>query len=91
MDENPINSDNLLEMPSSITQRANRPLFEGGKLRCPHDKQLHDVLSYKRFDMTREFELELNEVLKCMSCGHIFSPALRDSEMDLIREAFHAN
>ena len=64
-----------------------RPLFEAGKLRCPHDKQLHDVLSYKRFDITREFEAQLNVVMKCMSCGHIFSPHLTDSEMNLVQEA----
>lgn len=66
------------------------PLFEGGKLRCPHDKQLHDVLSYKRFDLIREFQTQLNVVLKCMSCGHVFSPHLTDSEMDLIKEAMNA-
>lgn len=79
-------------MAISVPQKgANRPLFEAGKLRCPHDKQLHDVLSYKRFDIPREFETFLNVVLKCMHCGHVFSPHLLDSEMGLIQEAFDAN
>jgi hypothetical protein len=70
---------------------ARRPLFEAGKLRCPHDKQLHDLLSYKRFDLPREFETQLNTVLRCMFCSHVFSPHLEDSEMKMIQEAFDDN
>jgi hypothetical protein len=69
---------------------ARRPLFEAGKLRCPHDKQLHDLLSYKRFDLPNEFATQLNTVLRCMFCSHVFSPHLNNSEMDLIEEAFDA-
>lgn len=74
---------------STETRKQNiRPLFEAGKLRCPHDKQLHDILSYKRFDLPHEFETQLNVVLRCLYCNHVFSPHLNDSEMSLIQEAF---
>lgn len=67
---------------------AHRPLFEAGQLRCPHDKQLHDILSYKRFDLPPEFETQLNVVLRCLYCSHVFSPHVNDTEMSLILEAF---
>ena len=66
--------------------RTRRPLFEGGKLRCPHDKQLHDILTYKKFDLPNEFETQLNQVLRCTSCGHVFSPHLNDEEMELVEK-----
>lgn len=69
-------------------RRKSRPLFEAGKLRCPHDKQLHDILSYKRFDLSAEFANQLNVILRCIQCGHLFSPALNQVEMDYIQEAF---
>ena len=69
---------------------TSRPLFEAGKLRCPKDKQLHDLLTYKRFDLPHEFESQLNTVLKCMTCGHVFSPALSSEDMRLIQESFNA-
>lgn len=72
-------------------KRVSRPLFESGKLRCPHDKKLHDVLTYKRFDLPHEFEDQLNTVLKCIFCGHLFSPSLSSSEMLLIEEEFENN
>ena len=59
-------------------------LFEAGKLRCPHDKQLHDVLSYKKFDLVDEFASQLNTVLRCGFCGHLFSPNLNDEEMKIL-------
>jgi hypothetical protein len=65
-----------------------RPLFEAGKLRCPHDKQTHDILTYKRFDLPREFETQLNVVLRCAFCSHVFSPHLNDDEMKFIEESF---
>lgn len=68
-----------------------RPLFEAGKLRCPHDKQLHDLLSYKVFDLPEEFKTQLNTVLRCVLCSHVFSPHLDTQEMTLIREAFNAS
>lgn len=68
-----------------------RPLFEAGRLRCPHDKQLHDLLSYKRFDIAPEFQTQLNVVLRCLFCSHVFSPHLDDQEMNLIRESVYAN
>jgi hypothetical protein len=67
------------------------PLFVGGKLRCPHDKHLHDLLSYKRFDLIPEFEHKLNVVLRCMFCGHMFSPVMNDQEMKMVEEAFDVN
>lgn len=74
---------------SDLKRRAStRPLFEIGKLRCPHDKQLHDILTYKRFDLPREFEAQLNVVIKCVFCGHIFSPALSSEEMKVIEQEF---
>lgn len=76
---------------SQDKQRGQRPLFESGRLRCPHDKQLHDILSYKRFDLPREFENQLNPVLRCVFCSHVFSPHLNDSEMSLIQGAFNVN
>lgn len=72
-------------------RRKSRPLFEAGKLRCPHDKQLHDVLTYKRFDLPNEFETQLNVVLRCIYCGHLFSPNLVSSEMKMVEDAFNAN
>jgi hypothetical protein len=76
---------------STIThsaRRKSRPLFEAGKLRCPHDKSLHDILSYKNFDLPSEFFAQLNSILRCEYCGHIFSPALSPVEMNMIKEAF---
>lgn len=75
---------------SSSLGRTPRPLFQGGKILCPHDKQLHDILSYKKFNLPREFETQLNVVLRCMFCSHIFSPHLND-EMNLIKETFNDN
>jgi uncharacterized Zn finger protein len=66
--------------------KIRRPLFEGGRLRCPHDGKLHDVLTYKRFDLPNEFESQLNQVLRCTSCGHVFSPHLNDEEMRMIEQ-----
>lgn len=61
-----------------------RSLFEGGKLRCPHDKQLRHIQDYIAFDRAGEFAGELNVVYKC-HCGHIFSPGMNDVEMrDLV-------
>ena len=74
----------LAVTPERGSTRQRRPLFEAGKLRCPHDKQLHDILSYKRFDLPREFETQLNVVLRCPFCSHVFSPHLNDDEMKLI-------
>ena len=71
-----------------LKKRVSRSLFEAGKLRCPHDKQLHDILTYKRFDLPNEFESQLNVVLKCIFCGHLFSPCLSSSEMKIVEEAF---
>lgn len=71
--------------------KISRPLFEEGKLRCPHDKQLHDILSYKRFDLPYEFQTQLNVVLRCAFCSHVFSPHLYDEEMKIICEAFDDN
>ena len=67
------------------------PLFVGGKLRCPHDKRSHDILSYKRLDLVPEFEHKLNVVLRCMFCGHMFSPVMNDEEMKMVEEAFDVN
>lgn len=64
-------------------RRQRRSLFEGGKLRCPHDKQLRHVTDYMSFDRSDEFASELNVVLKCR-CGHIFSPGVTDDEMKRI-------
>lgn len=61
-------------------RHQHRSLFEGGKLRCPHDKQLRHITDYMSFDRSDEFVSELNVVLKCR-CGHIFSPGIPDSEM----------
>ena len=49
-------------------------LFENGKLRCPKEKKLRDILEYGRMGVVKEFETELNTILRCV-CGHIFSPA----------------
>lgn len=81
----------MTALEEASASRKMRPLFEAGKLRCPHDKQLHDLLSYKRFDLTPEFETQLNVVLRCLFCSHVFSPHLDEQEMNLIREAFNAN
>lgn len=81
-------------MPALETPRGTSkaiPLFEVGRLRCPHDKQLHDLLSYKRFDLPIDFETQLNVVLRCAFCSHVFSPHLDDGEMKLICEAFDDN
>ena len=77
----------------SIERRRHesRPLFQAGKLLCPHDKQLHDILSYKKFDLPYEFETQLNTVLRCAFCSHVFSPHLNDAEMSIIRETFDVN
>jgi hypothetical protein len=53
----------------------------GGKLRCPKDGRLRNVLAYKAFGIVEEFADELNPVLKCPGCGHLFSPGLSDDEM----------
>lgn len=55
-------------------------LIEGGRLRCPKDHQLRNVLAYKPFQIAEEFADELNVVLKC-PCGHIFSPGLSSADM----------
>jgi hypothetical protein len=75
-----------ISAPSSKHVRVSRSLFEDGKLRCPHDKQLHDILSFNRFDLSREFQDELNVIIKCSFCGHIFSPALNSHEMKEIED-----
>lgn len=80
----------MAALEESRTSSKTRLLFESGKLRCPHDKQLHDVLSYKRFDLPHEFETQLNVVLRCLFCSHVFSPHLDEQEMNLIRESFDA-
>lgn len=74
-------------MSTKPERSATRALFEAGKLRCPHDKQLHDLLSYKVFDLPKEFETQLNVVLRCGTCGHVFSPHVNDQEMKLIVES----
>jgi hypothetical protein len=61
-------------------RRQRRSLFQGGKLRCPHDKQLRHIEEYKTFDRNPEFSQELNPVFKC-KCGHVFSPGITDEEM----------
>lgn len=78
-------------MPTAYSERRkSRNLFEAGKLRCPKDKQLRDILSYKRFELSKEFQNQLNVVLRCEFCGHLFSPHLKESEMSLIEGAFNA-
>lgn len=68
-------------------RRQRRSLYEGGKLRCPHDKQLRHIEDYISFERNGEFVGELNVVLKC-KCGHIFSPGLPDEEMSsLVRQS----
>ena len=42
------------------------------------------MLAYKHFEITPEFADELNVVLKCPGCGHIFSPGLSYGEMSII-------
>lgn len=53
-------------------------LVVGNRIRCPHPKdlKLRPLFAYKAFDVTAEFADELNVVLKCPSCGHIFSPGV---------------
>jgi hypothetical protein len=65
-------------------------LFVGGKLRCPHDKQLRHLNAYKAFEVKEQFQRELNVVLKCGACGHVFSPALEPAEMVAVQEALAA-
>ena len=77
-------ADDLLTVATEVrsqTDQQRRSLFESGKLRCPNDKQLRDILSYKAFDRNREFAHELSVVLKCPSCSHIFSPGLSVQEL----------
>ena len=50
-------------------------------MRCPKDRQLRNVLAYKTFEVQAEFASELNVVLKCPGCGHLFSPGLSETEM----------
>jgi hypothetical protein len=52
-------------------------LVEGNKIRCPHprDLKLRPIFAYKTFEISAQFESELNPVLKC-PCGHIFSPGV---------------
>lgn len=49
-------------------------LFEGGRLRCPNDGRLRAVTAYDQFDLIEQFADELNVVMRCKDCGHIFSP-----------------
>jgi len=66
-----------------------RGLFQDGKLRCPHDKKLRDVLSYKVLGVSPEFSAQLNPVLRCNDCGHLFSPALEPAEAALMTESLN--
>jgi hypothetical protein len=52
-------------------------LVVGNRIRCPHprDLQLRPIFAYKTFEVSEDFEEELNIVLKC-PCGHIFSPGV---------------
>jgi hypothetical protein len=59
----------------------------GGRLRCPKDKQLRNMLAYKTFEVQEEFADELNVIFKC-PCGHLFSPGLSTRELKgLLRDA----
>jgi hypothetical protein len=42
---------------------------------------LRNVLAYKAFEVVEEFSDELNVVLKCPGCGHLFSPGPSQSDM----------
>lgn len=70
--------------------RPSTSLFIGGKLRCPHDKQLRHLNAYKPFEVKEQFHEQLNVVLKCPACGHVFSPALEPEEMSAMREGLAA-
>jgi hypothetical protein len=59
---------------------ATRRLIVDGRLRCPKDGALRNVLAYGTFDVVEEFADELNVVLKC-PCGHIFSPGFSSDEL----------
>ena len=42
------------------------------------------MLAYKHFEINPSFANELNVVLKCPDCSHIFSPALSLDDMRII-------
>jgi hypothetical protein len=54
-----------------------QPLVVGNKIRCPHpdDLKLRPIFAYRAFEVSPDYEAELNVVLKC-PCGHIFSPGV---------------
>jgi rubredoxin len=56
-------------------------LMQGSRLLCPNCKMRRNILSYKHFQRVEEYADELNVVLKCSGCGHIFSPGMSDFEM----------
>ena len=68
---------------ATVEQRRQhrRSLYEGGRLRCPRDKILRDILAYRVFEVSEEFAHELNVIMRC-PCGHIFSPALTTDEIE---------
>jgi hypothetical protein len=54
-------------------------LIVGNRIRCPKDRTLRNMFSYKTFEVEPEFADELNVILKCPSCGHLFSPTVSAS------------
>lgn len=49
------------------------------------------MLAYKHFEILPEFASELNVVLKCPGCSHIFSPGLSYQEMEIILGQHHGD
>jgi hypothetical protein len=49
---------------------------------------LRNILSYKHFERVAEYEDELNVVLKCTGCSHIFSPGMSDEEISQAMSAW---
>lgn len=61
-------------------------LFVQGKLRCPNDKRLRHLTKYKPYELKEAFQDQLNVVLRCPECGHIFSPMLEPEDLELLRQ-----
>lgn len=69
-------------------------LIVGNRLRCPHpnDLRLRPMFAYKAFEISPDFTDDLNIVLKCPGCGHIFSPGANAAQLrrSLLEGAVHA-
>lgn len=65
-------------------------LVVGSRMHCPRCEKLQSVLAYRPLRMTDKFVSELSPILKCPSCGWLFSPGFSEEELHSIVEQWMA-